>query len=434
MCARDRTAVRGTPSAAGAAYDPRMPLRPMHPLAAAAALCGALLMHACSSGSAPAPEPAPLLSFTAQALSREFWAESVAAGDLNRDGHQDLVTGPFWWAGPTFTQRRELRAARTYHIDNLSDSFLVFVEDVDEDGWLDVVNVALPGQPATWLRNPQNPHLPNTPHWQSHLLWHEVGAESPALVDLDGDGRRELLCTTNGYLTWLDRDPGDPLQPWRPHAITMLQSFPTFLHGLGTGDVNGDGRQDVIVATGWFEQPPSLQGDPPWTAHPYVFGGGSGGAQMLVTDVDGDGDQDVVTSIHAHGYGLSWFEQVPNGGAISFVEHGIQQQTANRRDPHQFSQLHALALADVDGDGLQDVVTGKRFWAHDGADPGARDPAVLYWFRLVRDGGGVRFVPQRVHDDSGVGLQVLARDLNGDGHTDLASANKKGVHVFLSER
>jgi hypothetical protein len=292
-----------------------------------------------------------------------------------------------------------------------------------------VLVVGFPGNAAHWYRNPGRTGV----HWQRYLIWATVGAESPAYVDLDGDGRRELLCASSDLLVWLTPDRQDPTRPWLPHVISPLPLFGVFTHGLGVGDVDGDGRLDVLTRLGWFAQPASLQGDPPWPPNYVPFGNGQGGAQMFAYDVDGDGDRDVVTSINAHGYGISWFEQVRSGSQIGFVEHVVQRPVRDPTDPHQFSQAHALAVADVDGDGLTDVVTGKRFWAHNGTDPGARDPAVLYWFRLQRQ-GGVAFVPQRVDGNSGVGLQVLARDLDGDARLDFAVANKKGIAVFLGQR
>ena len=150
---------------------------------------------------------------------------------------------------------------------------------------------------------------------------------------------------------------------------------------------------------------------------------------MLTLDVDADGDLDVLTSMDGHGYGLYWFEQTTQGNVISFTPHEILALTPGGDN---FSQLHAINLADFNGDGLSDLVTGKRWWAHQGADPGANDPAVVYWFELKHTAGTVpTFVPHQVHNDSGVGLQVCTADLNGDGRPDIAAANKKGLHLHL---
>jgi hypothetical protein len=383
---------------------------------------------ACSQTATRTPTQ-PVEPFTRMQLTSAFYAEGIAAGDFDRDGALDLTAGPFWWAGPTFTVRAEIRPPRSYPIGMYSDCFLVFVDDLDRDGWQDILHVGFPGQDAGWYAHPTVPGV----HWTRHAIAPQLGLESPAYVDLDGDGRRDLIGVVDTVLVWLSPDPADVRRPWLRRRISSLPAFGQFTHGLGVADLNGDGRLDVVTAIGWFEQPPALQGDPDWTPHAVSFGGGQGGAQMICDDVDGDGDIDVVTSINAHAYGLSWFEHVRNGGQIAFVEHVIQRAVRDPGDPHQFSQPHALAWADVDGDGLADLITGKRFWAHNGADPGERDPAVLYWFKRER-APAVRFTPQLVDNDLGVGLQVLAADLNGDARTDFAVANKKGTAVLLQHR
>jgi hypothetical protein len=201
------------------------------------------------------------------------------------------------------------------------------------------------------------------------------------------------------------------------------------------GDVTGDGRSDLLEKAGWWEQPKSLAGDPVWTFHRADFAT-AGGAQMFAHDVDGDGDSDVVTSLDAHGYGLAWFEQVPVAGGTRFVRHLVMgERPEENRYGVKFSQLHALALVDVDGDGVKDIVTGKRYWAHGPAkDPEPNAPAVVYWFRTVRRGSGVDFVPHLIDDDSGVGVQVVASDVTGDGLPDVVVSNKKGTAVLVHER
>jgi putative membrane-bound dehydrogenase-like protein len=215
--------------------------------------------------------------------------------------------------------------------------------------------------------------------------------------------------------------------------------------------VNGDGRQDFLEKDGWWEQPvgaasgaaaggsPRLGGPAEkaefWKFHPFKFSDG-GGSQMYAFEVNGDGRNDVVTSKAAHAYGLSWFENVPGKkGEITFKEHKIMGEKPEENDYGvAFSQLHAVALADMDHDGIPDIITGKRFWAHAEHDPGSLEPAVLYWFQTVRDPGGkAHFVPHRIDSNSGVGTQVEAGDLNGDGWDDIVVGNKKGTFVFIHE-
>ncbi|MEI9895163.1 MAG: VCBS repeat-containing protein [Chthoniobacter sp.] len=136
-------------------------------------------------------------------------------------------------------------------------------------------------------------------------------------------------------------------------------------------------KADIIEAGGWWEHPASLAADPVWKHHAVNLGGG---AQFYAYDVNGDGLPDIIGSVAAHGYGLAWWEQVRTGDEIRFRKHLIMGEKAeeNRYGVH-FSQLHALELADIDGDGLKDIVVGKRFWAHGThGDPEPNEPAVLY--------------------------------------------------------
>jgi hypothetical protein len=256
--------------------------------------------------------------------------------------------------------------------------------------------------------------------------------ESPTFTDITADGRPELVCSTGGQLGYAEIPTGNTTQPWKFHAISPDRGYHQYTHGMGVGDVNDDGRQDILEKNGWYEQPPSDSQAEFWTFHAVPFSG-PGGAQMLVYDVDGDGDNDVVTSKAAHSYGLAWFEnQGSADGEIKFREHQIMGERPEQNEYGiVFSQLHALELVDMDRDGILDVVTGKRFWAHAEHDPGSLQPAVLYWFRTLRDGGKARFVPYKIDGNSGVGTQVVAGDLNGDEWADIVVGNKKGTFVFL---
>ena len=153
---------------------------------------------------------------------------------------------------------------------------------------------------------------------------------------------------------------------------------------------------------------------------------------MFGTDVNADGRTDVISSLDAHGFGVSWFEQKADG---SWTQH-LLTDTPNEKGSTgvAFTQPHALDLADLNGDGTLDIITGKRFWAHGpNADPEPDKDAVIYAFMLTRKDGQAKFTAEIIDADSGVGCQVMAADVNGDKKPDVISANKKGCFVILQK-
>lgn len=391
--------------------------------------------------------------FEKQELSNEFWSEGASFGDINKDGKQDVVAGPFWYEGPSFKQRhafmpddkvstskkdgkevtfRGFKGALGSE-NEYSANFFSFTYDFNKDGWTDILILGFPGENSWWFENPGK-DLSKGGHWKRHVALEVTDNESPHFTDITGDGKPEIVCSSKGFYGYAEFDPKNPTALFTWHSISPNNNYHKYTHGMGVGDVNGDGRKDLLEKNGWWEQPASRAGDPVWKFHPFTFG--TGGAQMYAYDVNGDGLNDVITSLAGHGYGLAWFEQYREGSEIKFRDHTfMNKEPSENRYGVKFSQLHAIDLVDMNGDGLKDIVTGKRFWAHGPAgDPEPNAAPVLYWFQLVRGkDGSVDWVPHLIDDNSGTGTEVKAVDYNNDKLPDVLVGNKHGVYVFTQK-
>ena len=366
-------------------------------------------------------------------LTKDFYCEGATFGDFNKDGKMDAASGPYWYEGPDFQKKHEIYPAEKFDPLKYSENFLSYSYDFNNDGWTDYLVLGFPGKESWWFENPKG----KEGNWTKHTIIDVTDNESPTFGDLTGDGKPELICMSKGLFGYAEPDWQHPDQLWKWHPISGKadKRFFRFTHGMGYGDVNGDGKTDLLESKGWWEQPAAGPASGDWRFHEYQFGGPKHGpSQMYVYDVNGDGLNDVVCALEAHGYGLAWFEQVKKGDQITFEKHLIMgDKPEQNKQGVVFSQLHSVDFVDVDGDGLKDIVTGKRWWAHGpkgDVEPNA--PAVLYWFKLVRNGKNVDWVAHKIDDDSGVGTQVMAQDINGDKVADIVVGNKKGTFVFVS--
>ncbi len=374
----------------------------------------------------PADEP----QFERVQLSSDFYSEGGTFGDYNGDGVGDVAVGPFIYWGPKFESNSRYYEGPAIDPIGYSENFLMYSDDVDSDGNRDILVLGFPGKESWWYQNP-GPEKANVGLWKRHTMLDSVDNESPLIADIDGDKVMDLICSSKGCYGFGSHAGRNPTELWSFRVVSPNNGYQRFTHGIGIGDVDNDGLTDLLEKDGWWKNPgKDVPADKLWDFKPFAFSA-SGGSQMYALDLDGDGKNEVLTGLAAHGFGLVYYKAT-NPEATNFERVDIMTDKAETSPVGiAISQLHAVALGDMNGDGLTDIVTGKRWWAHGNKDDGNSQPATLVWLETQRAGGRVNFVPHVIDVSSGVGTQITVGDVNNDGLMDVVSGTKRGAHVFL---
>ncbi len=352
--------------------------------------------------------------FRQQLIAAES-AESVGVFDVNNDGQLDIVSGSYWYEGPGFLKRHFI--GQGVRVSEYFDDFSTIPLDVNGDGKIDFITGGWFGKKLQWLENPGNED-----EWKTHDIAITGNIECTRAWDVDGDGFVEIVPNT----------PGSPLIYYALKRDKNNKATGEFVatkvadsqgHGLGFGDINGDGHGDFIVSNGWMEAP-KVKSNENWKFHTDFNLNEDASVPIIVTDVNQDGLNDMIVG-HGHSYGLDWYEQKNENGIIKFIKHPI--------DPFH-SQYHTMEWADIDKDGKMELVTGKRYRAHNGKDPGSNDPMELCYFKW----NGESFTKNVISagpfgKGKGTGIYFSIADLLNTGRKDIIVAGKDGLYIFFNE-
>jgi len=359
----------------------------------------------------PAPGESPKLGegFRLHVINADSRFEAAGIADINRDGKLDIFCGGFWYEAPAWKKHvvRDVPEEGDYFYD-----FANLPMDINGDGWTDIADAAWHNKKLFWLRNP------GKAGGQFEVIDIDTpgNIETAMAVDINGDGQSDVLPNIMSQAAWYEfgRDKTSPQGvKWTKHQLPQQAAA----HGIGAGDVNGDGRCDVITPTGWLEQ--TQDASEPWRWHA-EFDLGQASIPILAHDVDADGDADIIWGM-GHNYGFYWLEQSTSGGSHSWQKHLIDDS---------WSQPHFLILADLDNDGTDELVTGKRFHAHNGNDPGGNDPKCVYYYKFDRNER--QWQRHIIHEGGNVGLGIstAALDIDADGDIDIAAPGKSGLFLL----
>ena len=345
--------------------------------------------------------------------------EACSVADVNGDGIPDIICGEYWYEGPAFTIKHKI-CDIPYEHEYVWD-FSDYPMDVNGNGLPDIITASWWSDGVYWRENPGN-----NGEWKTHKICDSANVETVRFYDIDGCGTVEIFPNCPGepafFLKLVTDAQGRGIGKFEKYVIGVGNAG----HGLGAGDIDGDGKMEVLLPGSILKMKNGDPFDCPWEVKPGFAAGGSFGVPILVHDVNGDGIADVIAG-EGHNYGLYWFEQsMAASGEVSWTKHVIDGA---------WSQYHDLQLVDIDGDGELELLTGKRFEAHNGNDPGDSEPCFVCYYKLVK-GRFYRYMIEYGHPKdggSGVGIYFWPADLRGSGRLDIVAPGKEGLYVFYNE-
>jgi len=339
--------------------------------------------------------------------------EACSVFDVNNDGVPDIVSGSYWYEGPDFVKRHKITELASY--GHYQDDFSDFPMDVDGDGRMDIITGSWWSGALNWRKNPGD----SDSEWETFEIDPSSNIETIRYFDIDGCGVPEIFPNTpavpQAFYKLIRDEKGKGTGKF---VKTVISDRPSG-HGMGFADITGNGKTDIVLSDGWLEQPE----DPfsgPWLFHP-EFSLGSASVPIIGHDVNGNGLCDLIVG-QAHDYGLHWYEQVRGeDGSRSWIKHEIDMSA---------SQYHDLMLVDLDLDGELELITGKRYLAHDD-DPGFDDPLGLYYFK-IKDGAFEKHIIDYgpAGEGSGNGIFMWIQDLTGNGYPDIVAPGTEGLYLF----